>query len=88
MNERVNQQSVTAAERALAAHAEALGGIEGDASIQVWHLLASLQEYCVANAVDLDTELRQVRESLSNGDLALPASAAYINSQSRTRAPQ
>lgn len=34
MSEELNKISLAAAERALTTHAEALGGIEGDASIQ------------------------------------------------------
>lgn len=82
MSGTLNQNSVAAAEKALDAHGRSLGGIEGDASTQVWHLLASLHEYCVAHEVDLDAELKDVREQLSSGALDLPSSAEYVRAQS------
>lgn len=77
-----NELSVIAAEKALAAHAEALNGIEGNASVQVWHLLASLQEFCAVKGVDLDAELRELREGISRGELNLPASEESLKKKS------
>jgi hypothetical protein len=74
----VSQESVSAAEAAIATHSESLGGIEGDAQVQVYHLLVSLHEYCVARAVDIDATLREVKEGLATGELGLPASEFYV----------
>jgi len=60
-----NNPSVTAAERAIAAHQASLG-IDGDDSIQVWHLLESLHEYCAARGIDLDEELASVKEHIAS----------------------
>lgn len=67
-----NVPSVEAAQAALKAHETALG-IEGDASIQVYHLLLSLREFCAANGVDFDKELAEVNQLLASGELAMPA---------------
>lgn len=56
-------KSEQAASLAIQAHKAALG-IEGDDSVQMWHLLASLLEWCRATGVDLDAELSDVRQSL------------------------
>lgn len=61
-----NRPSVQAAEAALKAHETALG-IEGDASIQVWHLLVSLHAYCAEHGVDFDQELREVKKDIASG---------------------
>lgn len=67
-----NEKSVTAAAAALAAHASALG-IEGDASIQMWHLMASLSEWAAVNGVSVEAELNEFNETLDKGELDLPA---------------
>ena len=76
MSEVVNERSLSAAQAALDAHRNALG-IEGDASIQLWHLLVSLHEYCAANKMDFDAELAEVREGLVSGELDVPAWEAF-----------
>lgn len=67
-----NQPSVEAAQAALTAHGAALG-LEGDASVQVHHLLLSLREFCAASGVDFDKELAEVNELLASGELPMPA---------------
>ena len=67
-----NEKSVNAATAALAAHASALG-IEGDASIQLWHLMASLSEWAAVNGVSVEAELNEFNETLDKGELDLPA---------------
>jgi hypothetical protein len=67
-----NQPSVEAAQAALKAHGTALG-IEGDTSMQVYHLLLSLREFCAASGVDFDKELAEVNELLASGELTMPA---------------
>lgn len=76
-----NAKTIQAAEAALRAHDDALGGIEGDTACRVWHLLASLQEYCAQQGVDLDNELQEVREGILSGELSLPASEAVLRSK-------
>lgn len=58
-----NRPSVNAARAAVDAHGDALG-IEGDASIQMMHLLASLHEYCAVNVIDFDDVLAAARTEL------------------------
>ena len=70
-----NEKSVSAANAALEAHAKALG-IEGDPSIQLWHLLASLSEWAAVNGVSIDAELKDLNETLDSGELNLPAAEA------------
>lgn len=67
-----NQKSFSAAQAAISAHAEALG-IEGDASIQLWHMLASMSEWAAVNRVSLVDELLELHDTLRNGELDLPA---------------
>lgn len=64
--------SLAAAQQAIEAHAKALG-IEGDASIQVWHLLVSVRDYCVANNLDFDEEVRSASEESASRERAAPA---------------
>lgn len=73
-SEERKQPSLEAAQAALKAHGTALG-IEGDASIQVWHLLVSLKEFCAASGVDFDKELAEVNESIASGEINVPACA-------------
>ena len=67
-----NEKSVAAANAALNAHASALG-IEGDASIQLWHLIASLSEWAAVNGVSVEAELKEFNETLDKGELDSPA---------------
>ena len=71
-DEAVSAWVVGAAEKVLDAHRAALG-IQGDTEIQVWHLLATVQEYCAVKGVDLDTQLKDVRQQIAAGDLVSPA---------------
>lgn len=59
-----NKPSLSAAEAAINAHQLSLG-IDGDDEIQVWHLLASLHEFCVARGVDFNKTLADVKEELA-----------------------
>ena len=52
-------------------HAQRLG-IEGDHEIKVWHLLASLHEYCGIYAVDLPQQFADVRRQIDAGEIASP----------------
>lgn len=70
---RSNEKYVSAAAAAIEAHANSLG-IEGDASIQLWHLIASLSEWAAVNGVSIESELKEFNETLDNGELDLPAS--------------
>lgn len=74
-----NQASVDAAAAALKTHEDALN-LEGDPSIQVWHLLVSLHEYCAAKGIDFNERLLDVREELASGVFSSPAwEAAHRN---------
>lgn len=70
-----NEKSVAAASAAISAHANALG-IEGDPSIQLWHLIASLSEWAAVNGISVEAELREFQETLDGGELDLPAAEA------------
>ena len=56
---------------AVEAHAQRLG-IEGDHEIKVWHLLASLHEYCGTYAVDLPQQFADVRRQIDAGEIPSP----------------
>ena len=56
---------------AVEAHAQRLG-IEGDHEIKVWHLLASLHEYCGIYAVDLPQQFADVRRQIDAGEIPSP----------------
>jgi len=77
-------RSVAAATAAIKEHANALG-IEGDSAIQIWHLVASLQEYCAANAVDLDAQLADVRKKIAAGEIESPLWVESQRKQARER---
>lgn len=61
-------RSVAAVTAAITEHSNALG-IEGGPGVKVWHLVASLQEYCVANGVDLDAKLADVRKRAAAAEI-------------------
>lgn len=63
--------SIDAASMAVDVHRQRLG-IDGDASVQVWQLLVSLQEYCAANDVDIDEVLADVRKQIASGEVQSP----------------
>jgi hypothetical protein len=62
---------VAAASQAIKAHRHLLK-IEGDSTIQVWQLLASLSEYCVANGVDFDAQVNDVKKQVASGEIESP----------------
>lgn len=62
---------VNAADAAVIAHKEALL-IEGDAEIQVYHLLASLRELCARKGLDLDAIHQEVRDAVVSGEIESP----------------
>lgn len=70
-------RSIEAAGAALKAHESAMG-IEGDADIQLWQLLASLLEHCAARGLDFDKTLSEVKESIAAGEIELPAYVAQL----------
>lgn len=67
-----NEKAYEAAARAVDKHTDYLG-IEGDREIQVWHLLASLHEFCAVNGVDLDAQIADVRKQIMTGEIQSPA---------------
>ena len=67
-----NKPSVAAAEAALSAHKAKLG-VEGDDSIQLWHLLLSLKEWAAASGVDFAREEAAGDRELRSGRLCMPA---------------
>jgi len=67
-----NEKAYEAAARAVDKHTDHLG-IEGEPSVQIWHLLASMHEYCAMNGVDLDAQLADVRQQITSGDIQSPA---------------
>ncbi|WP_429481897.1 hypothetical protein [Paraburkholderia youngii] len=67
----ISADVIAAAAKAIDAHHAALL-IEGDESIQLYHLLASLHEYCASKRVDLDAVFKQVREDIESGDVQSP----------------
>lgn len=73
-------RSLAAANKALAAHSEALG-IEGDEETQVWHLIASLQEYCAVKGMDFDAQVDEVKKQIRHGDIELPAAAEKLRAE-------
>jgi hypothetical protein len=70
-------RSIEAAEAALKAHQSAMG-VEGDADIQLWQLLASLLEHTAARGLDFDKTLSEVKESIAAGEIELPAYVAQL----------
>lgn len=67
---RINQRAVDAAQQVLAAHNE-IYGLEksnGD-KVDVWHLVASLLEFCDARGLEFDLVLEDVREAFKRGEL-------------------
>ena len=56
-------KEIKAAEKAIAAHAEAMRlDLDGESeSVGVFHLLASLIEYCDTYAIDMDVEIENAR---------------------------
>lgn len=82
MADKANEKSMEAARVALAAHTGHLM-IDGDAGIQVWHLLVSLHEYCAANDIDLEDEMVEVRMFLTTeGRGQFPAWDAFAAAKS------
>lgn len=79
-----NHPSVLAATAAVDAHSTTLG-IEGDTQIQVWHLLASLLEYCAVHRVDFEGTLADFCHQSMSGEIELHAWEA---SQIAKRLPQ
>lgn len=67
-----NLLSVGAAGAAIEAHSKTLG-IEGGAEIQLWHLIASLNEFSAAQGISLANVVNDVRHHIQAGDLGLPA---------------
>jgi hypothetical protein len=84
LSEAYNGPSVEGAQAALKAHGAALG-IAGGTSLQVYHLLLSLREFCAASGVDFDKELAEVNELLASGELAMPASEALARKKAQLR---
>ena len=64
-----DERSAAAAAAALAAHSAAMRLEDGNpASTGVWHLLASLMDYCAKHGIDLDSTLEDAKaERLSPG---------------------
>jgi hypothetical protein len=52
---------VRAAQAAIDSHKAGLG-VEGEDETQLWHLIASLLEWCDAKNIDFDLQLELVRE--------------------------
>ncbi|QIN67848.1 hypothetical protein SBC1_78950 (plasmid) [Caballeronia sp. SBC1] len=52
---------------------------------QIWHLVASLQEYCAANAGDLDPQLADVRKKIAAGEIESPLWVESQRKQARER---
>lgn len=76
-----NVVNVNAAAAALEAHSKAMGGVDGDPSVQLWHLLASLSEWAAVNNVNLHDELMQFNEALGSNDLNLPAAEGALKAK-------
>lgn len=51
-------------------------GCDGEHDIQLWHLLASLHEWCAVYGVDFDDVLKNFKASFHAGEVALPAANA------------
>lgn len=85
MADKANEVSIGAARVAVAAHTASLM-IEGDADIQVWHLLVSLHEYCAAEGINFDEAIAEVREFLSSeGAGHFPAWEAFTAAKNSAR---
>jgi len=81
LNARAHEKVDRAIWGAVKAHGDVLG-IEGDESTQVFHLLASLHEYCATYAVDLYEEFAEVRKQIASGDISSPRWAERSNARS------
>lgn len=62
-----------------------MGGIEGDAAIQLWHLLASLSEWAAVNEISLERELASLNETLISDDLNLPAAEGALKASLQSK---
>ena len=76
-------KSVEAACAAIGAHQQSLL-IDGDPSVQLWHLFASLHEWCAVCGVDFDEELKEFKETFHAGELSLPLAFSHWNAQRET----
>lgn len=72
-----NARSLSAAGDALLAHKGTLQ-IEGDAVTQVYHLIASLFEWCAVEGIDFEATLSEVRGEIASGQLGLPVAQAAL----------
>lgn len=68
-------KSVEAACAAVDAHQGKLG-CDGERDMQLWHLLASLHEWCAVYGVNFDDVLKDFKASFHAGEVALPAAFA------------
>lgn len=72
-----NLRSLMGAEAAISAHTTSLG-IEGDSSVQIWHLVASLAEFAVTQGTSLQEVLTDVNAHILRGELGLPAAQRQL----------
>lgn len=78
-------RSVDAGQAAIDVHQKTLM-CDGDASVQLWHLLASLHEWCAVQGVDFDQELKDFKSTFAAGELNLPAAQAALQAKSTAQA--